>query len=185
MAAETGKPARGNLHRLFFALWPDAASGGQLAALALDLQRRCGGRALHGANLHMTLAFLGNVDGAGTERLRSIAAAIGECGFELELDRLQWLRRRGIVWAECSLTPEPLQRLAGVLQERLRAAAFVLEVRPFAAHVTLLRNARCEADLPPPRAIRWRADAFVLVESRLERSGASYQIVGRWPLRGN
>jgi 2'-5' RNA ligase len=183
MAAEAGKPAREDLHRVFFALWPDAACGGQLAALALDLQRRCGGRALQGANLHMTLAFLGNANGAGIERLRGIAAGIGECDFELELDRLQWLRRRRIVWTECSHTPEPLQRLAGALEERLRAAAFALEARAFAAHVTLLRNAHCEADLPSPPAIRWRADAFVLVESRLARTGASYHIIGRWPLR--
>lgn len=183
MALETGKAGRAELHRVFFALWPDATCSGQLAALALDAQRKCGGRALNGANLHMTLAFLGNVTGAGIERLRAIAAGLEVCGFELELDRLQWLRRRRIVWVACHVTPEPLQRLATALHGGLRAAAFALDTRPFAAHVTLLRNAGCDKDLPAAPAIRWRVDAFVLVESQRAREGASYRIIGRWPLR--
>ena len=59
-----------------------------------------------------------------------------------------------------------------------------LEERAFAAHVTLLRNAS-ESDLgtlPALETIAWPVSEFVLVESQLAASGASYRIIDRWPL---
>jgi 2'-5' RNA ligase len=41
---------------------------------------------------------------------------------------------------------------------------FMLERRPFAAHVTLVRKARV-AELPPLPAVRWPVSDFCLVQS--------------------
>ena len=47
--------------RVFFALWPDADARVALAALAREIAARTKGRAPPAANLHMTLAFIGEV----------------------------------------------------------------------------------------------------------------------------
>ena len=48
--------------RLFFALWPDEALRQQLAVYP-PMLKGCGGRLVVQDNLHITLAFLGSVDG--------------------------------------------------------------------------------------------------------------------------
>jgi hypothetical protein len=76
--------------RLFFALWPDLAARARLTVIAATVARDRRGRATATGNLHVTLAFLGNVappllpviEGAG-------AAAAGQCpGFNVYFDRL-------------------------------------------------------------------------------------------------
>ena len=46
--------------RLFFALWPDAATSVALAALAQQIAAESGGRPTAPGNVHLTLAFLGD-----------------------------------------------------------------------------------------------------------------------------
>lgn len=48
--------------RLYFALWPDDGIRLQLSRYRLQLAREGDGRAVFPATLHMTLAFLGDVD---------------------------------------------------------------------------------------------------------------------------
>lgn len=130
-------------------------------------------------SLHLTLAFLGNVESDRIALLREVAADIQAQGFTLPLDKLGCWRH--IVWAGCEVTPEPLSALAGELSSSLRNAGFSLEDRPFAAHVTLLRNARCDllGQAPPfLPALDWQVNEFVLAQS----SAACYTCIGRWPL---
>ena len=69
---------------------------------------------------------------------------------------------------------------------RLRMSAMTeitglpLDERDFAAHVTLLRDARCE-ELPAFETIVWPVGEFVLAAST-PQGGGHYEIVGRWPL---
>lgn len=133
--------------------------------------------------LHMTLAFIGSIPPARVADLLTIAANIRPPSFDLTFDRLQWLRHKKIVWASAGLMPPGLQDLAAELGAGLEAAGFQTEARPLAAHVTLLRNAHCD---PLPSGgelhIDWPVRDFVLAESQRRPDGASYTILGRWPL---
>ncbi len=170
------------LRRLFFALWPDAGAATALEAAARLAHAACGGRCLQRDSLHLTLAFLGDLPAERAAAAEAAAADLAGEAFPLRLDRLGYWRHNRILWAGCDLPP-PLAALAAELAARLGAAGFTLEARPFAAHVSLLRNARCQTPPALDAPIDWPVGGFVLVESQLSRSGARYQVRRRWPLR--
>lgn len=133
--------------------------------------------------LHMTLAFLGEVDPARLAAAQAVASGLPSVApFDLAIDRLGCWRHNHIVWAGCE-APPALGALADGLAEGLRAAGFRLDDRPFAPHVTLLRDARCPEALPAPeKPVAWPVGEFVLVESRLSPKGADYAVLARYPL---
>src|SRR5947199_233573 len=61
--------------RLFFALWPDAATRTIIGELARQVAAESHGRAVASDNIHVTLAFLGTQPVASVPELRSLAAA--------------------------------------------------------------------------------------------------------------
>jgi 2'-5' RNA ligase len=71
--------------------------------------------------------------------------------------------------------------LAGGLASVLKAAGLEVDDRPYFPHVTLLRDAERHG-LPELGGFEWRVRDFVLVESRLQSTGSTYQVIGRWPL---
>jgi len=162
--------------RLFFALWPPAPAARALAEWAAEVQRQSGGRATKEETIHLTLAFLGEADSD-----EAIAAAKGVSGnaFDLPVDAAKYWRHNEIVWVGPRAMPAALEALVASLHGRLREASFVLEKRPFAAHVTLLRRAPQPAALPPLPRVEWPAREFVLVRSK---AGARYEVVQRFPL---
>jgi RNA 2',3'-cyclic 3'-phosphodiesterase len=167
--------------RLFFAVWPDEAAARALHETAREAQRVCGGRLMRRETLHLTLAFLGGIPAARFVDAASVAADIAFDAFTLTLDQLAYWKHNRIVW--CGGESEPLAALATTLSDGLRGAGFRLESRPFVAHMTLLRDARCAA--PPPLAapIAWPVSEFTLVESSLSDKGPQYEVVGRWGSR--
>jgi 2'-5' RNA ligase len=171
--------------RVFFALWPDDEATAHLSALAQELTTRGGGRVMHPASLHLTLAFVGSVTPGLIPRLEEIAGAVRAESFELSLDRFGFWPQRGILWAGCRQSPAPLRRLAGALATDLRAAGFAIDHRSGAdlvPHITLARRAR-SASLPRlGTPIAWRVGEFALVESQLHPSAASYRTLARFPL---
>ena len=60
---------------------------------------------------------------------------------------------------------------------------FILERRPFAAHVTLLRTARAPKSLPPLPDIEWPVREFVLARSTVSARGSTYEIAERFALQ--
>jgi 2'-5' RNA ligase len=179
MSAEAATPG---MRRVFFALWPGAAVLHRLDQAGGAAQQRCGGRRMRRETLHLTLAFIGNVPAQRIPELGAIAGAISARAFELVLDRIDRVAKKNIVWAAASNMPEALLHLAADLDVHLKLAGFHVEERPFAAHVTLLRNARCNMEKPVAVPVAWRVEDFVLVESEPKPEGASYRIIGRWPL---
>ncbi len=133
--------------------------------------------------LHLTLAFIGDIAPERLVQLKGIAAAIRLPSFDLLFDRLECLPRKKIAWVSTGAPTAELQELAANLNAQLKAAGFRTEERPFAAHVTLLRKANCVAGKADDSLhIEWPVRDFVLVESELKPEGASYRIIGRWPL---
>jgi 2'-5' RNA ligase len=168
------------LKRCFFALWPDAALAEALHALGKAAHADCGGRLMRRDTLHLTLAFLGDIPSDRVAAAMRVADAIAVEPFELTLDRLGYWKHNRIIWTG-GVSPR-LTFLADALAAGLRQAGFSLDSRSFAAHVTLLRDARCAGIPLMPQALAWPAREFVLAESAPSREGARYEIVARWPL---
>jgi 2'-5' RNA ligase len=172
-------------HRVFFALWPDHEASSHLLALAHELTSRGGGRVIHPAALHLTLAFVGSVTPTQLPKLGEIAAGIRAEAFDLSIDRLGFWPQRGILWAGCREVPQPLRRLAASLVAALRAAGFTIDHRSGAdlvPHITLARSARCGSLPRLETPILWRASEFALVETHLHPSAASYKTLVSFPL---
>jgi 2'-5' RNA ligase len=169
--------------RVFFALWPDAATRDAIAALARDVVKRAGGRAPRPENAHLTLAFVGDVAATRVSILQEIGAAAARdaAPFTLALDRIGGFRAAGIAWVGAATTPPVLVELAGRTNQALAAAGFRVERRPFHPHVTLAR--RCER--PPSAAaialVAWRVEGMTLTESRLRHEGSCYRELAAWP----
>lgn len=170
--------------RLFFAIWPTAATAAGLHRWAKRLERDCGGRAVRAEAIHLTLAFLGEVAG---ERIAAAAGAARRARAAphlLPLEEAHCWAHNGIVWAGPRETPAPLAALARSLGEALTDRGFRLERRPFAAHITLLRKASAPRRLPPLPRLEWPVTEFSLVRSTLDAKGSRYEVVERFRLVG-
>ena len=146
------------------------------------MHRLVGGRHTREDSIHLTLAFVGDVDSARLAELLAPPATLIVTRFKLTLDRWGCWPRNGIAWMAPSSVPDPLRELTAGMDAWLRYAGFELDVRPFSPHVTLVRKAKC-APLPNliPR-IEWQVEDFVLVRSALEPDGSRYETIGRWRL---
>lgn len=164
--------------RLFFAAWPPAETARALAQWAREAQRATGGRATAENKIHLTLAFLGDADEA-----KALAAAkrVSAQAHDLPIEEARHWRANGIVWAGPRETPPALLELFNSLQVELYKESFILERRPFAAHVTLIRKARAAA-LPPLPRVEWPIGEFLLVRSSLLPKGSTYETLDRFPL---
>ncbi len=181
-------PSAVKSRRLFFALWPDAAQRERLAEAVHAAVRGSGGRPVPAAQMHLTLVFLGAVPAPRVAQLTDIAGAAAQAArlpggsIELPLDRLEHWRRPQVLCALPARPPAPLGALAARLIESLREAGFAPDLKPFRPHVTVARKvARPSepASLPP---VRWRFDAFALIESLTLESGPVYSVVEAYSL---
>ena len=161
--------------RLFFALWPPPGTAAALHEWGRGLQ----GRATPVENIHLTLAFLGEADpapaGAAARRVRSSR-------HDLPIEEARYVKRNEMIWVAPRECPAALEALVRALQLELYRDEFILERRPFAAHVTLLRKAKAPKALPPLPRVVWPVDEFVLVRSRVSARGSTYEPVARFPL---
>lgn len=169
--------------RLFFALWPDAATQQAWSQAVAPWLAPLGGRRVPAANLHLTLAFLGEVRGDRMNELLRLGDDLDREAFLLRLDRIDYWKKPGLACLRPAETPPALARLAGQLQTGLGLAGFAVERRPFKPHVTLARDVPIgTASLPVWPVLEWRAPAVALVRSRLAPDGATYAVLKEWPL---
>lgn len=166
--------------RLFFALWPSIATAEVLCAWARRLRRDTGGRVVLARNIHLTLAFLGEVEEVRVPELRRIPIW-GE-RHRLPIECAAYWARNSILWVGPEQVPAPLALLAARLHDLLAARGFRTEQRRFAAHVTLLRKARAPEAQPPLPEVDWPVEECVLVRSAPTAQGARYEILQRYPL---
>lgn len=170
--------------RVFFALWPDDGVRDALHREAQLLHRNCGGRVMRRENVHLTLVFVGDVAVERLDELRSVAGAIVGHSFELVLDQLGYWRHNRIVWAAPKSVPGPLREIVTALESALKQAGFGFDQRPYAPHITLLRDARAPG-IPAPLQLHWPVGDFVLVESARSVQGPAYRVVARWALHAD
>ncbi len=177
--APAGKPTA----RLFFAIWPDGAVRDQLDKVSLGLHQACGGRRTRAATVHLTLAFLGEVELGRIPTLLELASRVVGTAFELRLTRFDWWRKKRIAWAAPEQVPAALSALVEDLAVRLKEADFRIDERPYSPHVTLVRKADCRLADFSASPVEWPVEEFVLVRSVMSENGSSYETIGRWPLQ--
>ena len=166
--------------RLFFALWPPADTARELGEWAAEVAEQCGGKVTAVESIHLTLAFLGE-----TEPDKAIAAAryVKAPRHRLPIDAAQYVKRNEMVWVGPAKMPQELASLAADLHGALRAAGFVLEERPYRAHVTLVRKARLPKSIPRLPRVAWPVTEFLLMRSRTSSKGSTYEPLERFALR--
>lgn len=159
--------------RLFFALWPDENTRAQLSALQHGLQ----GRKTRHANLHLTLAFLGNQPEHLLPILEEILKELTVPEITLEIDRLGYFSRQRIAWAGMHNVPASLLRLHGELNAALKHSGVAFDRRDdFKPHVTLARDASAP-DSESFAPFVWHAGHVALVQSVMEPTGISYRVL--------
>jgi 2'-5' RNA ligase len=179
MCSAPAEPSR----RLFFALWPDDDTRAAIAALARE-RIHSQARRVADHNLHITLAFPGNVTTRVQTCLEEAAGSITGAPFELAIDRLGYWPRPRIIWAAPAQTPPPLWSLAAALRTALVACGLEPENRPYQAHITLARKASQALNVTRIAPIQWSIRHFCLVESVTEPAGVRYSVLRSWPLEG-
>lgn len=171
--------------RVFFGLEPDAATTLAIANWR-DRQLLCSGRPVPAANLHITLAFIGELPEPDIDRLcRAVDDWVpGKVpGATLKLDRTGYWPRPGIFWLGPGEWPDHLSRLAGKLGSLARSSGGKRDRNNFQPHITLYR--RCTEPPPAPPstpALEMRYEHFTLFESRQGRQGVSYHALQDWAL---
>jgi len=182
--------------RAFVAIALEAAARREIAAAEQAVLAGGGAaRWVREENLHLTVAFLGNIDEALVptvdRRLAPLARSMpqqqlvlaGVGGFPRNRPRVLWLGlSAGREWF-VDLT----RAVRAVLAEGLDIE---LDQREPSAHVTLARVERPERALLPGlerafagRAIVSRADRLTLFSSVIGRGGPTYAVEREWPLR--
>ena len=142
------------------------------------MQKSIGGRLVQAINIHLTLSFLGAVPTTRVEELRAIIASIHVARFRLDLNRCGCWRRNGVAWIAPAHVPAPLTMLVLELRKQLSNSGFPIDDKPFAPHVTLLRNAKCNNRAEQPATpFAWSVDGIVLVRSETQRTGPVYSKV--------
>ncbi|MGG7446393.1 RNA 2',3'-cyclic phosphodiesterase [Kosakonia oryzendophytica] len=142
------------------------------------------GRPIAAANLHLTLAFLGDISAEKQRALETLAGRIHQPGFTLTLDDAgQWLRSR-VVWLGARQPPRGLLQLADMLRAQASRSGCYQSPQPFHPHITLLRDAGQAVTIPPP-GFRWTfpVEAFALYESQFINGRTRYTALNRWALK--
>ncbi len=157
--------------RYFLALRPDEPARERLAGLCQPSDVRC----ILAADLHLTLAFLGDLRGPSAASLMERLAPVCRQGpVDVVLDRLEaWRGPR----AFCALGELPeITGLVDALWRELAAVGYVRDTRPFRPHVTLARNLPAATCRLQPRPIVppvcWTAVDLWLLASRPDGGAA-------------
>ncbi|MEU7926536.1 RNA 2',3'-cyclic phosphodiesterase [Micromonospora sp. NPDC049107] len=192
--------------RLFVAVNPPVEAvdhlGAQIARLRVGAAAAVGARVrlADPADLHLTLAFLGDVE-AG--RLVDVESALGLAAdsFRAGLDAPPRLRlsgggvfgdgRRTVLWVDAQGDVEALHGLARLVRDRLRLAGVAYDEKPFRPHLTVARPgdrmdpAAVEADrtaLDEYAGPEWPATELLLMRSHPGSGRSRYDRLAAWPL---
>jgi len=171
---------RPDRHRVFFALWPDDATRSAISRATRDAVRLSGGRPIAKERLHVTIAFLGELTGAGLEVARGVPP-ISVGPFELVFDAVGVWPESKILWLAPSTMPDALGELEARLWTALVERGFVRgEERVYQPHVTLARRARAIESAVEP--VSFPVRDLALVESFPDGRNVHYEVLERWAL---
>ncbi len=177
------------MQRLFVAIDLPLPVKRELAGICLGLP---GARWVADAQIHLTLRFIGEVEGGRVQDIRDGLAEIHSAAFALRLIGLGVFPPRGqphVLWAGVEPV-EPVVALRNRVESLLVGLGFAPEERQFSPHVTMARL----CDTPVARltpyltgnalfaSSEFAVDAFHLYSSVLTRQGAIHQLEACYPL---
>lgn len=189
--------AKAKSARVFFALFPDQRCASRLSAIADDCAARLGGNAMPKESLHLTLAFVGEVNEDRLPALMTLADTVAQSMTDapadapasraIRLDHLDCWPNKRILWAGSNCLPHHTDALAKHLVESLVAASFLLARPSFVAHVTLVRQLQRlpqadDVDRLKNAPLRWTYRDFALMRSSPGAKRPAYERLGRWRL---
>ena len=139
-------------------------------------------------NLHLTLQFLGYVEEAVVEKIKTAlqVVAVQHQPFELSVHGAGAFPnedRPRVIWVGCHDAEGKLKGLAQAVQAAMQPLGFEPEHREFSAHLTLGRVKFPRPDVALTRAVdslkdtsfgTWRVEAIHLFESQLHPEGSIY-----------
>lgn len=177
--------------RLFVALELPERQADGLDAIQCELAEICSaGRLYTRDNLHLTLAFLGEVPEEWDAELHSalIAAAQDQMPFSISFaslgvfgERMPW----PVVWLGIAEN-DALRRLQRQIERCLLAVGFAVTERPFRPHVTLARNVPVPLErlrsVETSNVSAVQVSSFALMESRSEGGRRVYRARERFYL---
>lgn len=166
--------------RLFIALELTEPIKRTLRSLALDIKQNSEhARLAREENMHITLAFLGELPQEKLGAVRRCMERVQPGAFSLELEKLGVFRRcdGDTWWLGVRKTPELLSLQSSLCAE-LGRAGFRLEEREFRPHITLCRDTVLKpyfksSDIELPE-LEQTADHITLFESARERGRLVY-----------
>ena len=176
------------MHRLFVAIRPPP----EIRTRLLDLMEGvAGARWQDDDQLHLTLRFIGEVDGRTADDVLVALRTVRRPGFNIALEGLGKFGSRGRVnalWA--GVRPhDQLAHLHRKIDQALVRAGLEPERRAYLPHVTLARFGRDSGGLDAFLerhaglvSAPFEVAHFALYESHLGQAGASYTIVERYDL---
>jgi 2'-5' RNA ligase len=177
------------IHRLFFALRPDAEAGREIenTAATIKASARVRGRWVQPSKHHLTVHFLGSHAARPVnliERARAAAQRVRFAPFDIELVRVETFggrRQSPCVMRSSARSDRSLEVLRAKLGDALAEAGLEewLEQR-FTPHVTIAYvDGQLDESIEIP-AIAWRVRDFALVESH--GATARHDVLDQWPL---
>ena len=161
--------------RCFVAAWPDEPTRLALASLSDDVRQRIEHRRVtHVGDLHLTLAFIGDLADEVAFDVADSVAKLRFKPFAWQLDTLGFFEEAGVVWVGATVeTVRPLAELADRVRALLDQMHVAYDRRPLAPHVTLLRGVkRFAAETVAP--ILWRIESIALYRSAPARQASRY-----------
>lgn len=175
--------------RLFIAIDLPESVKQEMARLCCGLP---GARWVGTEQLHLTLRFIGEVDGGLFRDIRERLVEVRSEPFTLQLDGVGFFPPRGkprVIWVGLKKSSELLQ-LRCRIESCLVAIGLEREGRKFSPHITLARL----KNTPPVKVGRflenhnlflsrtWTVDEFFLYSSQLGRNGAIHRVEAGYPL---
>ena len=166
--------------RLFVALALDARmKDALLAAQERMAERGVRGRFTPEENLHLTLAFLGEIPDDAP--VRDALAGVSFSPFALSLEGFGCF---GTLWWAGVRGDPALQALARRVRRALAEGGIPFDRKSFSPHITLIRDAR--GAVPPLRIApeAMTVEAFSLMRSDRGKRGMIYTELARFPAAG-
>ncbi len=165
--------------RCFVAAWPDDATRTAveklLVQLGPDLPKA---RPMQRRNLHMTLAFIGNIDAPGANEVARACDALAIDSFDWSIDCLGWFPRARVMWAGGEVNG-PLESAVDSARTQLDELCIGYDRKPFVPHVTLFRDVRrFDRSGPLEPALPWHTAHVALYAAARDERGPLYRRVG-------
>jgi 2'-5' RNA ligase len=164
--------------RCFIAAWPTDETRGALERLITALKTRVAdGRAMQARNLHLTLAFIGELESDRAATLVRDCDDLAAEPCDWTIDTLGSFPRARVAWAGGPVTQE-LAICAARVRTRLDQHGITFDRKTFVPHVTLFRDVRhFDGASPLAEPVPWRSAHVALYAAARDAGGPVYRRV--------